>query len=76
MKINYEDVVDGDGKKTAQRAAAGVAGTAAAAAVASTAATIGCGSVLCTVGAPVIAGAMVAAGAATVMEWVWDSIFD
>lgn len=75
-KINFESVIGDNGKETAQRIGASMAGTAAFGAVTSAAATVGCGSVLCTVGAPAVIGLAAAAGAAKTVGWVWDSLFD
>ncbi|MGK9453205.1 hypothetical protein ACSSZE_18435 [Acidithiobacillus caldus] len=66
--IDYGNLVGDGSKETAQRTAAGVVGEAAIAA--------GCTSVLCTVGAPVVAGLAVAAGTAAVVGWTWDALFD
>lgn len=75
-QIDYAAMTGENGKETAQRVAAGTAGTAAATAVAGAAAAIGCGSVLCTVGAPVVLGVTAAAGAASAVGWIWDTLFD
>lgn len=74
-KINFESVVDGNAKETAQRASAGIAGYAAYGATASAVAAIGCGSAICTVGAPIVVGLAAATGAAKLVEWGWDLFF-
>ncbi len=73
--INYGTLVGEGSRETAQRTAAGVLGAATAATVGELAVAAGCGSVLCTVGAPVAAGVAVAAGTAAAVGWLWDSLF-